>query len=107
MPKYFNEGFFSSLVLGTSKQEQLQIPRELSELIGKNRFSIGDISEEDAIKLIRRRFNNPLFLPDNIIKQIFSHDKNPRQLLKNCEDICRSAADKGKEKAGELHDEQL
>lgn len=99
LPHYFNKGFFHSIVFVTSKPEKFNIPRELKELIDENKFNIGDISEEDAVKLIRRRFTNEQFLPDNVIIQLFSRDKNPRSLLKNCEDLCRDVVERGKDKA--------
>jgi len=99
LPHYFNKGFFHSVVLVTSKPEKFSIPREIRELIGDNKFDIGEIFVEDAVKLIRRRFADEQFLPDNVIMQLFLRDNNPRALLKNCEDLCRDIVERGKDKA--------
>jgi len=92
---HFKQGYFKSIVL-VGKSEEINFTREMKESIAGQVYNFGQITDENAIKLIRRRIGNLPLLSDEIIKEINKKSqRNPRFLLENCEDICRSTIDKG------------
>ena len=97
---YFYKDFFKSVVL-VSKQEDLKLTDELNALIGDNKFKINSLNRDDAIKIVRKRIDDKMFISDNNIARIFAKNKNPRGFLKNCEDVCKYAFEKGKQAVSE------
>ena len=63
------------------------------------------LSEDEAVKIIRRRIGTLPLLSDDVIKKVFKHsDNNVRKMLKNCEEICKHAVNYGESK---ISDEML
>ena len=88
--EYYDNGFFSSVVfVGTG--EDLEMTEELSYLIDGNKFKLSNMTEAEAVEMVRRRIGNLKFISDEMIVKIFDEDNNSRSFLKNCEDVCRFA----------------
>ena len=52
------------------------------------------IDEEEAVKIVRQRVGHLHLLSDDIIKEVFKRSgRNARELLKNCELVCKQAVD--------------
>jgi AAA+ ATPase superfamily predicted ATPase len=100
--EYFDEGYFKSVVF-VSKIEDLKHIKEIEELVGDNKFKLGEISKTDAIRLVRKRIGDMEFLQDKIITKIFTKNKNPRNFLKNCEEVCRHAFEEGSTEVTDEH----
>lgn len=93
-----------SIVLVGPNFKKAKLTNGIKEHIKENVFKLGDLKEEDAISLVRRRVGDTELLSDDIIKSIFKKSKkNPRLLLKNCEEICRYAVSQGYDKVTEEH----
>lgn len=100
---YHEEGFFKSVLLTSMKPNDVNFTACLKELIKDNLFKISKLSKEDATSLIRKRIGNLEFLKDNVIEKIYSLNSNPRAFLKNCEELCRYAYEKGSTEVTEKH----
>lgn len=92
--EYYDNGFFSSVVL-VSKYENVALSKGLEYDVNGNKFKLGNMTKNDAVKMVRKRIGNLSFLSDDIIVQIFCEDGNSRSFLKNCEDVCKRAFDEG------------
>jgi Cdc6-like AAA superfamily ATPase len=91
--KYYDNKFFK-LVVFVSKYEDTNLTPELKDVISENKFKLGNMTENQAVEMIRERIGGLKFVTDEIIIQIFNKDKNSRSFLKNCEDVCRYAFEK-------------
>lgn len=98
--EYYKLGFFKSVILA-SKKDDIKLSNELTETIGRNRYDLRELSEQEAVKLVRKRIGPIGFITDDIIIKIFKKNKNPRAFLKNCEDICRFSYESGAQKVSE------
>lgn len=84
------KGFLKSVIFVASDDSNLinSMPN-----LENNKVDLNRISDKSAIALVRKRIGNLKLLPDKIITKIFAIDKNPRNFLRNCEDICKYAVD--------------
>ena len=92
---YFHKGFFRSVILVTHRQADLVLTSALRELLKDSIFRLNKLDRRSAVALVRKRIGNLQFLPDDIIERVYALNSNPRQLLKNCEAVCRRAAEEG------------
>src|SRR3989338_7555729 len=84
--------------------DRLKLSNGLTKLVGSNIIRLGELTEGDGIAIIRKRTGNIRLLSDDIIKIIFKKsNRNPRKLLKNCEDVCRYSVSQGYNVAREEH----
>ncbi|MBS3107426.1 hypothetical protein J4468_00780 [Candidatus Woesearchaeota archaeon] len=96
--EYYREGFFKSIVL-VSKEGKNEYQAGIKKLIGKNIFKLKKLSDEEAVKLVRKRIGNLSFLTDDMIIDIYKKsENNPRVLLENCEDVCKEAVEEMEDK---------
>ncbi len=93
--RYKDLGFIRSIIL-VGKKEEIKFTHEMEKSINGNIYKFGGVSNENAVKLIRRRIGNlPLLSDEAIIEINRLSGRNPRFLLENCEDICKLTIDKG------------
>ena len=93
---YYNKGYFKSIVLVTSKID-FKFSDEIEELIS-NKYKLNELTEDDAVKLVKMRLNNLDILDEETIKEIFNNSKTVREFLMNCDDACRKAFERGAQK---------
>ncbi|MEK6941031.1 MAG: ATP-binding protein [Nanoarchaeota archaeon] len=102
LKKLYKKHIKSIVLVGSSLNGSAK--NGVDELVGENLIRLDELSEEDAVKIIRKRIGGISLLSDDIIKKIFEKsERNPRRLLKNCEDICRHVINKGYKKVEEQH----
>ena len=95
---------FKSIVLVGKDFNELGPVNGMQKLIGANIVRLGELTEDDAINIVRKRIGYINLLSDDIIKVIFKKSgRNPRNLLKNCEDVCRCAVEQGYRQVKEEH----
>ncbi len=95
---------FKSIVLVGKDYNNLGNANGLQTMIGANIIRLGELTEDDAINIVRKRIGYINLLSDDIIKVIFKKSgRNPRSLLKNCEDICKHAVEQGYRQVKEEH----
>lgn len=99
---YYDQSYFKSIIF-VSKREDVDLPKELEKLIGKNNYNLGVLNTDEAITLIRKRIGDLNFLSDDMILKIFKKNKNPRAFLKNCEEVCKNAFELNAAKVVEKH----
>ncbi len=93
-----------SIVMVGPSYKKAKIANGLKEQIKDKVVKLGDLKEEDAVELIRKRIGETELLSNDLIKLIFKKSKkNPRLLLKNCEEVCRYAVSHGYDKVTEDH----
>ncbi len=100
--QYYDDGFFRTVVF-VSKDDSMKLTEELKNEIGGAKFKLGNMSDGEAVKMIRERIGDLKFIGDDIILKIFAKDKNSRSFLKNCEDVARVAFDAGADEVGVEH----
>ena len=100
--EYYDKDYFKSMIF-ISKREDIHITKELKDLIGENKFQVNDLTEKDAVEIIRKRIGGLRFISDHNIIKIFKKNKNPRAFFKNCENIFRYSFEKGAKVIKEEH----
>ncbi|MFH1331667.1 MAG: AAA family ATPase [archaeon] len=103
--KRLNEKKFKTVILVAKDLKKLNLIDGMRKAMGKdNVIRLGKITNEDAIKMIRKRVGDTKLLSDNIIKLILKKsDYNPRKLLKNCEEVCKYAIENIEDVVKEEH----
>jgi predicted AAA+ superfamily ATPase len=102
--EYYEQGNFKSVVLVADNFDKLKITDYFFDLVKDNIISLTELDEDEAVALIRSRIGDEDFISDESIKDIYKKSKkNPRTLLKNCEDVCRYAYEYGDEKVMDSH----
>ncbi|MBI2663337.1 AAA family ATPase [Candidatus Woesearchaeota archaeon] len=99
--------YFKSIVLVSSDYSKIKFGNGLKEMIGENIIKLKDLSDEDVIKIIRKRIGNRLLTDEQIKKIAKKSDYNPRKLLKNCEEVCKYSVDIGYEAIKDDHIDKI
>lgn len=86
------QGYLKSVIF-VSPEKDTNMAAEIKEKIGNNKIDLGNINKKDATELVRKRIGELKLLPDKMIAKIFKIDKNPRNFLRNCEDVCKYAVE--------------
>jgi len=91
--RYFRGGYFRAIVfVGKEYDESVFVDGFKSSLV---HIKLGEISEDNAVNIIRKRVGNLPLLSDDIIKMIFNKaELNVRKLLKYSEMACKVAIDR-------------
>lgn len=93
---YYNEGFFRSIVLVTSRPGY-KFPKDVLEIVDGHMYELKRLTEEDAIQLVKSRLEGVEIISDDMIKKILKNAKTPREFLMRCDDACRKATARGSE----------
>ncbi len=94
---YYDQNYIQSVVFATSNYADLKISLSLRDRILTNVFDIPQVNKFDALRIIRDRFGDALFLGDEAIMRIFTlSDSNLKFTLRNCEKICRFVVQEGR-----------
>ena len=88
--RYYRSKYFNSIVLVSPEFNQENLPDSFDSMLQK--FKLDEVSDEEAVRLIRKRVGQLPYLNDELIKYVFNKSgKNVRTLLKNCELLCKHA----------------
>ncbi|MFH0832064.1 MAG: AAA family ATPase [archaeon] len=90
------QGYLKSVIFVSP--EDIEVTEKIGKKLNGNKIDLGKISDKSAIELVRIRIGKLKLLPDKMIVEIFKIDRNPRNFLRNCEDICKYAVDTKTEK---------
>jgi len=94
---YYQEGYFKSIVFVGKEFDKKEIEDKIKEM--SKDVALKKLSDDEAVKIIRRRIGSLPLLTDDDIKNIYAlSDKNIRQMLKNCESVCKHAVNYGETK---------
>lgn len=95
--RYYESGNFLSVVFVGKQYDPTSLPERLRRLIKVIRLE--KLSSEEAVQLVRKRVGVFPLLDDETIVSIFNKSEmNPRIMLKNCEELCRQAFERGENK---------
>jgi predicted AAA+ superfamily ATPase len=85
---YYYDNFFSSVVF-VGKELNNKIPQEVKDLVNENVFHFKGLSDKDAIRLVKGRLGGLKMISEEMVHKINLKSNNPRDLLKNLEDVFR------------------
>jgi len=106
--KHYKEGSIKSLVFVTHDANLVSFPEELDTVLNGNVIKTINLSQPEAVDLVRRRIGNISLLSDNMIKTLFRlSENNPRRLLEYCEDVCKYAVELGDDTVTDFHVEEV
>ncbi len=92
--QYYDSGHIKSIVFVAKEQLIESMPERMQRITSL--FTFGEVAQDDAVSIIRKRVGKLPLLPDNIIKEVFARsDNNIRIFLKNCDMLCRYAVNRG------------
>ncbi len=100
----YNNSKIKSIVFVGKDYSTVRFTNGLKGLIGNNIIRLGALSDDDAVKLVRKRVGSIKLLSDDIIKKCNSLSGGiPRKLLKNCEAVCRYVVENCEDTVTEEH----
>lgn len=90
----FQSNVFRSVVLMFDEIGNLSVPFEYETFAHCHHYRLESLTSEQAVSLVRKRVGELPLLTDVVIKRIFCcSGRNPRRLLKHCEQLCRYAVE--------------
>ena len=102
--KYHQEGNLKSIVFFGPDFDKISFSIEFRKLMINNVIKLTELTDNEAVQLVRERIGDLKHLDDRIIKLVFRHSSNnPRLLLENLEDVVRYAVDNNEEQVTEEH----
>ncbi len=100
--RFYNEGNIKSVVFFGTVYKKNVFTQDFNASLRDNTMVLGELSNEHATELIRKRVGNIKLLPDEAILQIYQRaGSNPRKFLELCEDVCKYAFETGNEVVNE------
>ena len=98
--KFKKDGNFRSIVFVSQQYNPETMPDEVKKSL--KMFRMEKLNDDNAISLVRKRVGELPLLTDDTIRKIFAiSNRNARDLLKNCETVCKKAVDSGLNKIGD------
>ncbi len=92
---FFDQGNIKSVVFTATNYREVNLHQSIKERIGTNLFKVRELSEEEAVDLVRNRVGELELISDELIKKVFIlSDCNPRRMLQNLDRLCKEAAEK-------------
>ncbi len=96
---YFDHSFIRSVIFTCDSYSKVKFSDSLKDRIGKRVISTRQITDEEAVKMIRNRIGSSEILTDELILDIFKKsERNPRLLLENCGKIAENIAKNGRDR---------
>jgi predicted AAA+ superfamily ATPase len=97
---YFDQGHIKSVILATSDYKRLDISDSLRNRILHQIYAIPQLNKYDALRIVRDRFPDTLFLADQTVIELFNRSqKNIKRTITYCEKLCRYTVKLGKGEA--------
>lgn len=95
--QYYDSGHIKSIVFVAKEQAMQSMPERMQRITSI--FTFGEVAQDDAVSIVRKRIGKLPLLPDNILKEVFRRSgNNVRVFLKNCDMLCRYAVGRGMDK---------
>ncbi|MFH1642528.1 MAG: hypothetical protein ABIC04_06555 [Nanoarchaeota archaeon] len=93
--EYYDEGHFKSIVF-VGKDLDNSVPTIVKNMVRSNIYTFKGLSDSDAVQLVRKRIGKLQMISDDTIIKVNKKSNNPRDLLKNMEDVFRHAVESKK-----------
>ncbi|MAF51327.1 MAG: hypothetical protein CMH64_04530 [Nanoarchaeota archaeon] len=105
---FFDSGNIKSIVFAGTDYASINLHESIKERIGDGVLKVKELSDEEAISIVRNRIGDLNLLNDDIVKKLFNlAGKNPRRLLQRCDKACRFLIENGYNEFTEDHYKQL
>ncbi len=92
---FFDQGNIKSVVFTGVNYKETNFHESIKERIGTNTFKIKELTEEEAVELVRNRIGELELISDEIIRKVFIlSNYNPRRMLQNLDRLCKEAVEK-------------
>ncbi len=102
--KFYSQGNIKSIVFFGSNFEKVGFNVELKKSMVNNVIQLTNLTQEEAVELVRQRIGKINLLSDNTIKRVYTlSGYNPRHLLENLEDLCKYAVENNDDEVAEEH----
>ncbi|MBS3107425.1 orc1/cdc6 family replication initiation protein [Candidatus Woesearchaeota archaeon] len=100
----YDHNYIRAVVFTSKSFNKVNISPSLKHRIGRRIIHLKELTEYDAIEIIRGRIGEHKILSDDMIKEIFKKSNgSPKQLLENCEKLCAYAVENGEETVLQEH----
>jgi Cdc6-like AAA superfamily ATPase len=93
---YFDQNYIKSIVFTTERYSKANFSESLKDRIGKRVVKLPRLTQDKAIDIIMSRIDNKEMFNEQIIKKLFKISKNLKELLQNCEETAKAAAEKNR-----------
>lgn len=94
---YFDQDYIRTVIFTIHTTQQLDMPLSIRDRISGRNITIPPIISFDALRIIRDRFSDHFFLPDEIILEIFNMTQgNIKQMLQACDAVCSYVVEQGR-----------
>ncbi|MBT4174191.1 hypothetical protein HOC80_00920 [archaeon] len=94
---YFENGHFKSIVFVGTDFDTKELPEKVR--LAQQAHKVKSLTADEAVQFIRKRIGELPLLPDEVIREVFKlSNNNVRELLKNCEELCKYAVNYSEEK---------
>ncbi len=101
---FHKEGNIKSIVFFGPNFDKVGFCTEMRKQMVNNVIKLTELTDDEAVQMVKERFGTLKLLSDKIIKQVFRHSgKNPRLMLENLEDLCKYAVENNEEEVKEEH----
>lgn len=106
---FFDAGNIKSVVFTGTDYSKVNLHESIKERIGQDGvLKVKELSEDDAVNLVRNRLGNLNLLNDDMIKKLYKFvGKNPRRLLQRCDKACRHVIENGEREFTDTHFKHL
>jgi len=96
---YYDEDQIKSVVFTTTDYNLVNFTDAIKNRIGKNVIELKDLSQSNALEIVKERLGDKKILPDEVLTQLYKDSGNIKEFLRNCGLLCSYVIEKGKEKA--------
>ncbi len=94
---YFENGHFKSIVFVGTEFDAKELPPKVKDEL--ENYKVKSLTGDEIVQIIRKRVGELPLLSDEVIKEVFKlSNNNVRELLKNCEELCKYAVNYSEEK---------
>ena len=91
---FFDQGNIKSVVFTGVSYERCNLHESIKDRIGKDVLKLRELSDDEAILLIRNRIGETNLMSDEIVKKLWKlSNKNPRRLLQYSDMVCRKVVE--------------
>ncbi len=101
---FYQTGIIQSIVFVDKDYNKISLPDDVQTYLNGNVIRTVDLSQDEAVDLVKSRLGDIGLFPNKILKKIFDlADKNPRRYLAYCEDVARYAVEMDDYEVSEFH----
>ena len=94
---YFDQNYIRSIIFTTTDYNDVKFSDSLRDRIGTRIAKTPEITDGDAVDIIKARIGDDDILNEELIRKIFQYsDNSPGIMLENCTKVAKKALEKGR-----------